>query len=133
MADRLTAHRIAAAIGASPYTVYRYALAWQGRCGSGRRRSYDHTDLLVARAWFDLAGRSPHPSPGIAKAWALAEQAIRANPRRYLVLGGGHAETYDALADAVAAWVATTAEGPLVVGRLIDLMTSEFAGVWRAA
>lgn len=119
--SKYTRDAIAAHVGVSVTTVSRWAREWHGDIGIGAERAYTDVDLLVARAWHDLGDRCIGPIGG--HQWRMrrwADAAIRANPRRYLVIGPDGAETYSDRQEAADAWDATQ-EHPGAVGRFLDL------------
>lgn len=91
-----------------PYrTVARWAVEWQGKVGSGNERRLTTSDLLVGRAWYVIEGNPPTSgtSTAVLAQRRLAEEAIRRDPRRWLLIDERRAETFDGAEDAAIAWL----------------------------
>lgn len=104
-------------LGADVATVARWCWHFYPRVGSGGRYGLTHVDLMVMRAWKALQGPPGGEQQGSADRGqalrSLAENAIRVEPRRWLLLNRDGAQTFDEAEHAAAHMTG--------VGWLIDL------------
>lgn len=118
----VTTVEIADRLNVAHPTVLSWAAAWHGRVGSGHRRRLALVDLYVARAWAELGaptGRAHHygsPYGSATLRMRVVESAIRANPRRWLLLTGERlAETHDTAEAAARAWLVSGVAAATVI------------------
>jgi hypothetical protein len=81
-------------VGMPHRTLHRYARGWYPQLGYGHRIGLTQTDVMVCRAIVAINGGRGSTNPNAARLRTLAETAIRAHPRRWLVLSTTTAATY---------------------------------------
>jgi hypothetical protein len=119
----LESHRtadVARRLGVHPKTVWWWASRWYPNTGYAGRLLLTDADVMVLAAIFALTGRPIYGGSGTDRALIrTAETAIRADPRRWLLLTERQGSTFDDAETAAQAW--WDLGGPRPGAWLIDL------------
>jgi hypothetical protein len=92
-------------IGCPPARAQRWWVQWHGPIGSGYHITFSDVDIRVGRAWQALNNtRAGDRGKVIRRLRESAERAVRAAPRRWLLVEPGAAATFDDPAAAIEAW-----------------------------